>query len=800
MPPNVGPVRVRPPTVLSEINVHPNPTQQCRAWRRQSGRRRIFVQIDNGIVLDLQLDRAERVDAVKKKVQAALCMPTSQGELIFGGQVLNRDLSEVGNNSPLFLTTGIHRSCSHPSLSSTESSTALAPSSPPSRYSPHYHQAKQASPPLSKESYGKSFEIVGGRSGVGIKRLLREVVRGVEADVAPVRATGGLGGAYFFRDRRGEPIAIVKPTDEEPLAPNNPKGYAGKALGTAGLKRYIKTGEAAVREVAAYLLDHDGFANVPKTVLVKATHSVFHVNKKDEIPGGRDDDKRIGGQGDSSPPCELISAASRWSKRAGGGGDDGAGGGEARMPVTKLASLQEYRKHDFDASDHGTSRFPVSMVHRIGILDVRIFNTDRHSGNILVRKLSREEERISRAADGFSSNFEGAESVELIPIDHGYSLPESLEATYFEWLHWPQASRPFSEEELRYIEKLDAEKDVQMLRRELPTLREACLRMLVLSTTFLKRAAAAGLTLADIGAMMSPELTGMGEEPSLLESICMSAKARADTQLRYGCLDDGGMFGAAVLNGGGDDSDFTEDDDGSFSGEHQFQFDMDNDEDDGFCLSPMTVLSPLFGNYSPSPLSSSPASMGCCGGAGKELLLSMPLMPLEEVNELERGVEVSRRLSFGGGGMERERESMAVGCGGASSLRTGSGRYGSSRGGPGMMAGARSRAGAGGAYPPGPAGYHLSRTANGSFKHRRSGRMLLDDFDGRELGDMARAGTSPAVIQTVACSNGPLLLGDMTEREWHMFMECVVELLDEAIQTRKENALQLSRHGKSCQF
>jgi hypothetical protein len=26
-------------------------------------------------------------------------------------------------------------------------------------------------------------------------------------------------------------------------------------------------------------------------------------------------------------------------------------------------------------------------VHRIGILDIRIFNTDRHAGNLLVRKL-----------------------------------------------------------------------------------------------------------------------------------------------------------------------------------------------------------------------------------------------------------------------------------------------------------------------------------------------------------------------------------------------------------------------------
>jgi hypothetical protein len=30
----------------------------------------------------------------------------------------------------------------------------------------------------------------------------------------------------------------------------------------------------------------------------------------------------------------------------------------------------------------------VRDVHRLGILDIRLYNTDRHSGNILVRKVS----------------------------------------------------------------------------------------------------------------------------------------------------------------------------------------------------------------------------------------------------------------------------------------------------------------------------------------------------------------------------------------------------------------------------
>uniref|UniRef100_A0A0A8YPF9 1-phosphatidylinositol 4-kinase n=1 Tax=Arundo donax TaxID=35708 RepID=A0A0A8YPF9_ARUDO len=179
--------------------------------------------------------------------------------------------------------------------------------------------------------------------------------------------------------------------------------------------------------------------------------------------------------------------------------------------VSKIASLQQFIPHDFDASDHGTSSFPVSAVHRIGILDIRIFNTDRHAGNLLVRKLG-------PGADNFG------EETELIPIDHGLCLPECLEDPYFEWIHWPQASVPFSEEELEYIAKLDPVKDAEMLRMELPMIREACLRVLVLSTIFLKEAAAFGLSLSEIGDMMSRQFTAKEEEPSELELLCMEAR------------------------------------------------------------------------------------------------------------------------------------------------------------------------------------------------------------------------------------------------------------------------------------
>ncbi|KAJ7953962.1 Phosphatidylinositol 4-kinase [Quillaja saponaria] len=278
----------------------------------------------------------------------------------------------------------------------------------------------------------------------------------------------GLEVHTTFGTQEGESVAIVKPTDEEPFAPNNPKGFVGKALGQPGLKRSVRVGETGFREVAAYLLDYDHFANVPPTALVKITHSIFNVN--DGVNGNKPQKKKL---------------------------------------VSKIASLQQFIRHDFDASDHGTSSFPVASVHRIGILDIRILNTDRHAGNLLVRKL-----------DGVG----GFGQVELIPIDHGLCLPETLEDPYFEWIHWPQASIPFSEDELQYIENLNPFQDYEMLRRELPMIREACLRVLVLCTIFLKEAAAYGLCLGEIGEMMSREFRSGEEEPSELEVMCMGAR------------------------------------------------------------------------------------------------------------------------------------------------------------------------------------------------------------------------------------------------------------------------------------
>lgn len=322
------------------------------------------------------------------------------------------------------------------------------------------------------ESPNPRIEIISGRKAPKVHALVAEVAIALASGVKPTPVSSGLGGAYYLQSRKGNTIAVVKPADEEPLAFNNPKGFAGRMLGQPGMKRSIRVGETGLRELAAYLLDHGGFAGVPPSALVKICHVPFNVNINNT--------------------------------------------GLASNPPFKITSIQRYVEHETDAGDLGPCGFSVSSVHRIGILDVRVLNLDRHAGNMLVR------------------NFHGSYAAgvaELVPIDHGFCLPESLDDPYFEWLHWPQASMPFSETEVDYISNLDPFKDADLLRTELPLIRECSVRVFILCTIFLKRATAAGLSLADIGKMMTREFIGGEENWSILENICVNAKANLDVEI-----------------------------------------------------------------------------------------------------------------------------------------------------------------------------------------------------------------------------------------------------------------------------
>lgn len=112
---------------------------------------------------------------------------------------------------------------------------------------------------------------------------MRQVRRALELGVnAPKLTMEGFGGTYFMYDPRKRPLACFKPADEEPYAPNNPRGpelvadwgMVGKEL--FSMRPGVRPGEGYLREVASHLLDHGGFAGVPATTVVEARHPAFH--------------------------------------------------------------------------------------------------------------------------------------------------------------------------------------------------------------------------------------------------------------------------------------------------------------------------------------------------------------------------------------------------------------------------------------------------------------------------------------------------------------------------------------------
>ncbi|KAL7227817.1 hypothetical protein ACSBR1_022657 [Camellia fascicularis] len=121
-----------------------------------------------------------------------------------------------------------------------------------------------------------------------LENLLNSTFDGLDRGNYPIRSSEGTVGAYFMLDALGKKyISVFMPVDEEPMAVNNPRGLPISVDGE-GLKKGTRVGEGALREVAAYILDHPkngrrficgedkGFAGVPPTMMAKCLHNGFN--------------------------------------------------------------------------------------------------------------------------------------------------------------------------------------------------------------------------------------------------------------------------------------------------------------------------------------------------------------------------------------------------------------------------------------------------------------------------------------------------------------------------------------------
>lgn len=75
----------------------------------------------------------------------------------------------------------------------------------------------------------------------------------------------------------------------------------------------------------------------------------------------------------------------------------------------------------------------------------------------------------------------------------------------FDWLYWPQAQKPYSPNTIEYINSLDAEQDIALLKFYGWDIPLECARTLRISTMLLKKGVQRGLTPFAIGSIMCRE-------------------------------------------------------------------------------------------------------------------------------------------------------------------------------------------------------------------------------------------------------------------------------------------------------
>ncbi len=193
----------------------------------------------------------------------------------------------------------------------------------------------------------------------------------------------------------------------------------------------------------------------------------------------------------SVPPTMVVEVAAIGPTASSFFYCDGDGGGGCdddvverrlmeRQRPNKMGSLQQFVAGEV-VENLGVQNFAIRQVHKIGILDIRMLNCDRNSGNVLVHR-----------------NEYGR--LELIPIDHGLAMPERLEITRDSWcwIEWKQSREPFDPFTLSFIQHIDVERDIDRLRAELP-FDDVVFENMRVSHRVLLKCANSGLTLQQIG-------------------------------------------------------------------------------------------------------------------------------------------------------------------------------------------------------------------------------------------------------------------------------------------------------------
>lgn len=184
-----------------------------------------------------------------------------------------------------------------------------------------------------------------------------------------------------------------------------------------------------------------------------------------------------------------------------------------------MGSLQEFVLSKGPIENFSSDLFSADEIHKIAVLDLRLFNLDRNPCNILVQEV----------ADPYT----GQASLRLVPIDHGLTLPDSLEVSSYDlaWMSMAQTELPVSQRTLDYIQAINVDDDINFIEQHF-SVRPICLRNMKISTLLLQRATQRGFTIADIGRIICrPDHDEF--EPSALEQLVARSEKEAEAANTY---------------------------------------------------------------------------------------------------------------------------------------------------------------------------------------------------------------------------------------------------------------------------
>lgn len=163
--------------------------------------------------------------------------------------------------------------------------------------------------------------------------------------------------------------------------------------------------------------------------------------------------------------------------------------------TAKKGSFQLFIENKGSIEDFSIKLFEKVEIQKIAILDIRVLNMDRNVANILV-----------------------SPQMKLVPIDHGLSIPETLDISDLDlcWMDFPQCKEMLDEFCLDYISTIDPLKDITFLNDTMEFSDTALMNIRV-SGILLKKAAQAGLTFNQIGSLLYRK--EYESTPSMIEQV-----------------------------------------------------------------------------------------------------------------------------------------------------------------------------------------------------------------------------------------------------------------------------------------